>query len=304
MTSWAPREARICLVKQTLRELLSISTIILRPLPGGHPWNIKQQMQLIFTLPTWRNSDVLVSSSSVSSGSTRLEPGLQTALGWKCPILESRGRGEHLSHSFRRHNPGIKSQLAWLRWWDHTAVFLLDGRWWAETLSLVCPVLSPLLAKIVVAGKGCMCVLSCFSHVWLFETPWTVAHQAPLSMEFSRQEYWSGLPFPSSRGSFWPRDQACVSYVSSIGRWEALEKGSLQMWLLENHSYWSSFPHLCLQVYIKIRKGKAKWSRSVVSDSLRPHGLYPTRLLCPWDFPGNSTGVDCHYIKTLNYYTL
>ena len=29
-------------------------------------------------------------------------------------------------------------------------------------------------------------------------TPWTVAHQAPLSMRFSRQEYWSGLPFPSS----------------------------------------------------------------------------------------------------------
>ena len=29
-------------------------------------------------------------------------------------------------------------------------------------------------------------------------TPWTVAHQAPLSMEFSRQEYWSGVPFPSS----------------------------------------------------------------------------------------------------------
>ena len=35
------------------------------------------------------------------------------------------------------------------------------------------------------------------SHVQLFATPWTVAHQAPLSMEFSRQEYWSGLPFPS-----------------------------------------------------------------------------------------------------------
>ena len=32
---------------------------------------------------------------------------------------------------------------------------------------------------------------------WLFVTPWTVAHQAPLSMEFSRQEYWSGLAFPS-----------------------------------------------------------------------------------------------------------
>ena len=37
-------------------------------------------------------------------------------------------------------------------------------------------------------------LLSC---VRLFAAPWTVAHQAPPSMEFSRQEYWSGLPFPS-----------------------------------------------------------------------------------------------------------
>ena len=35
------------------------------------------------------------------------------------------------------------------------------------------------------------------SHVQLFEIPWSVACQAPLSMEFSRQEYWSGYPFPS-----------------------------------------------------------------------------------------------------------
>ena len=35
------------------------------------------------------------------------------------------------------------------------------------------------------------------SHVQLFVTPWTAARQAPLSMEFSRQEYWSGLPFPT-----------------------------------------------------------------------------------------------------------
>ena len=42
---------------------------------------------------------------------------------------------------------------------------------------------------------GDVCVL--VSHVQLFVTPWTVAHWAPLSMEFSRQEYWSGLPFPS-----------------------------------------------------------------------------------------------------------
>ena len=41
------------------------------------------------------------------------------------------------------------------------------------------------------------CMLSCFSRVRLFATSWTVAPQAPLSMEFPRQEYWSGLPFPS-----------------------------------------------------------------------------------------------------------
>ena len=40
----------------------------------------------------------------------------------------------------------------------------------------------------------CVCVLRRFSRVWLFATPWTVAHQAPLSMAFFRQDYWSGLP--------------------------------------------------------------------------------------------------------------
>ena len=49
----------------------------------------------------------------------------------------------------------------------------------------------------------CVCVCLCthshesLSLVQLFVAPWTVAHQAPLSMGFSRQEYWSGLPFPS-----------------------------------------------------------------------------------------------------------
>ena len=52
----------------------------------------------------------------------------------------------------------------------------------------MCPVSS---SKDVCA---CAQLLSCAR---LFAAPWTVAHQAPLSMEFSRQEYWSGLPFPS-----------------------------------------------------------------------------------------------------------
>ena len=50
--------------------------------------------------------------------------------------------------------------------------------------------LKSLLMKVKVKVKS-------LSHVQLFATPWTVACQAPLSMGFSRQEHWSGLPFPS-----------------------------------------------------------------------------------------------------------
>ena len=53
------------------------------------------------------------------------------------------------------------------------------------------------------------------SRVQLFVTPGTVAHQAPLSVGFFRQEYWSGLPLPSPRGSSWPRDQTWVSRIAS-----------------------------------------------------------------------------------------
>ena len=79
------------------------------------------------------------------------------------------------------------------------------------------------------------------SRVWLFATPWTGAYQAPPSMGFSRQKYWSGLPFPPP--------------MHESEKW--------------------------------------KWSHWVVSNSLQPHGLEPTRLLHPWDFPGKGTGVGC-----------
>ena len=50
---------------------------------------------------------------------------------------------------------------------------------------------------MVYVSYACVCVLSHFGYVQLGATLWTVAHQAPLSMGFSRQEYWSGLPCPS-----------------------------------------------------------------------------------------------------------
>ena len=57
-------------------------------------------------------------------------------------------------------------------------------------------------------------LLSHFSHVRLFMTLWTVACQAPLSVEYSRQEYWSGLACPSPGDFPNPRDQTQVSYIA------------------------------------------------------------------------------------------
>ena len=54
---------------------------------------------------------------------------------------------------------------------------------------------------------------------------------------------------------------------------------------------------LCMCVCLSLSsfmKVKVSVSCSVVSDSLRPHGLQPSRLLCPWDSPGKNTGVGCH----------
>ena len=57
-------------------------------------------------------------------------------------------------------------------------------------------------------------LLSLFSHVWLCVTPWTAAHQAPPSLGFSGQEYWSGLSFPSPRMKYQPISQFSCSVMS------------------------------------------------------------------------------------------
>ena len=56
------------------------------------------------------------------------------------------------------------------------------------------------------------------SYVWLFVTPWTVARQAPPSMGFSRQEYWSGFPFPTPGNFSLPKNQTPISCVSCAVR--------------------------------------------------------------------------------------
>ena len=108
--------------------------------------------------------------------------------------------------------------------------------------------------------------------------PWTVAHQAPLSMEFSRQEYWSGLTFPIPRGSSWFRDQTCVL---GLLHWQA---DSLQ---LRNPGSPKALVSMCVCVCVFV------FSHVWLFVT---HELYPTRFLCPWKFPGKNTGVGCYFL--------
>ena len=93
---------------------------------------------------------------------------------------------------------------------DRTRVSLIGGRRFNLWATREAPNHKFILLQMIISkwncwvAVGCVCVCVCmlhmlsrFSRVWLFVTPWTVAHQAPLSLGFSRQEYWSGLPFPS-----------------------------------------------------------------------------------------------------------
>ena len=82
-------------------------------------------------------------------------------------------------------------------------------------------------------------LLSRFSRVWLCATPQTAAHQAPPSLGFSRQEYWSGLPFPSPMNacvlSRFNRVRLCVT------PWRALHQAPLSTGF-SRQEYWSGLP--------------------------------------------------------------
>ena len=98
----------------------------------------------------------------------------------------------------------------------------------------VCPsfFLCPLRAFPIHSSQSVIfiVVLSHFSHVWLFETPWTVARQAPLSMGVSRQEHWSGLHalpqgifliFPQIEPSSFTSAALAGGFFASSAAWEA-----------------------------------------------------------------------------------
>ena len=94
-------------------------------------------------------------------------------------------------------------------------------------------------------------VVQPLSHVWLFVTPWTVAHQAPLSMGFPRQEYWSRLPFLSPADLPHPGIEPASS---------ALQVDSLPLSYQGNPKY-PPTPQFCFQkqTVSKSRKWKTPW---------------------------------------------
>ena len=107
-----------------------------------------------------------------------------------------------------------------------------------------------------------------FSCVRLFEAPWTIAHWAPLSMEFSQQEYWSGLPSPS-RG-----DLPDLPIKPAFPTSPALPVGSFPLVPLGKPA----------DIYCAVL------SHSVVSDSFET----PARILCPWGFSRQEYWVGFH----------
>ena len=70
-----------------------------------------------------------------------------------------------------------------------------EFRLWGSCLSSMCV---SVCVCVSVSVYVCTCVWAVLSRVLPFAAPWTVVYQAPLPMEFSRQEYWSGLLFPTS----------------------------------------------------------------------------------------------------------
>ena len=108
-------------------------------------------------------------------------------------------------------------------------------------------------------------------------------------MGFSRQEQWSGLPFPSPmhENEKWSR-----SVVSDSSRPHGLQPTRLlRPWDFPRQEYWSGLP---LASPHNAAAAAAKSLQSCLT--VRPHKRQPTRLPCPWDSPGKNTGVGCRFL--------
>ena len=140
--------------------------------------------------------------------------------------------------------------------------------------------------------------LKSLSQVQVFVIPWTVARLVLLSMGFSRQEYWSGQPFPSPGISSTQGSSSgflhCRQILYHLSHWCCT---SSYKWTkkaaLESSSFCTPIegsraePELIIQrSAVWVWAGSVLFSHSIVSNSLRPHGLQQARLPCPSPTPG------------------
>ena len=132
-----------------------------------------------------------------------------------------------------------------------------------------------------------------FSHVRLFMTPWTIALQASLPMEFSRQEYWNGLP-DSKESACNVRDPGLIPGLRRSP--EEGNGGPLQYSCLENsmdrRAWWATAHRVAKSWVTERLSNRSSWgmeevhrvttlllfSCSGMPYSLRPHGLQHTKL--------------------------
>ena len=112
----------------------------------------------------------------------------------------------------------------------------------------------------------CVCT-SVFNSIWVFETPWTVACQVPLSMGFSRQEYWSELPFPF-QGIF--PTQGWNSRLLCLLHWEA---DSLPLSHLGRPGGVQSLIVTGKKKKVKVSVTQSRWALCISMDCSQPVSL-------------------------------
>ena len=118
----------------------------------------------------------------------------QLDVNWRCKLKPLRGQ-----------------RTERIKWW------ILFQQWPANMSSFTCVgfcLYVFLTFKVIVMLEGRIMCAELLSCIQLFATLWTIAHQAPLSMGFPRQEYWTGLPFSFFGGSSQPRNWTYGSCVS------------------------------------------------------------------------------------------
>ena len=118
-------------------------------------------------------------------------------------------------------------------------------------------------------------MLSLFSHIWLFVTPWTGARQAPLSMGLSRQKYQSELPCPLRGESSWPGDQIHISCIEAGSSLNLKKKKQLRL----SQPYYSILSPLTIYPNPSWRAGNSSTPMEWFGEQLFPGSTYKVKAV-------------------------